>query len=58
MGPHSLVNWGAHSDDYPTAYFTVAAAIGQSSLTPTHYSLQSSYWTYCIVGVAVMWEWQ
>lgn len=28
MGPHSLMNWGAHCDDYPTPYFTVAAAIG------------------------------
>ncbi len=30
MGPHSFVNWGAHCDDYPTPYFTVAAAIGIS----------------------------
>ena len=29
MGPKSLVNWGAHTEDYPTPYFTVAAAIGK-----------------------------
>ena len=23
-----FTNWGSHSDSYPTAYFTVAAAIG------------------------------
>lgn len=30
MGPHSLLNWGAHYDHYPTTYFTAAAAIGMS----------------------------
>ena len=28
IGPHSFVKWGAHSDCYPCAYFTAAAAIG------------------------------
>jgi len=28
IGPHCFVKWGAHSNCYPTAYFTAAAAIG------------------------------
>jgi len=28
IGPHWFVKWGAHSDSYPCAYFTAAAAIG------------------------------
>ena len=28
IGPHTFTNWGSHHDSYPTAYFTVAAAIG------------------------------
>ena len=28
IGPHTFTNWGSHHDCYPSAYFTVAAAIG------------------------------
>ena len=28
IGPHNFINWGSHSDVYPCAYFTAAAAIG------------------------------
>ena len=28
IGPHVFTNWGSHHNSYPTAYFTVAAAIG------------------------------
>ena len=28
IGPHLFTNWGSHHNSYPTAYFTVAAAIG------------------------------
>ena len=28
IGSHVFTNWGSHHDCYPTAYFTVAAAIG------------------------------
>ena len=28
IGPHTFTNWGSHSDNYPYAYFTAAAAIG------------------------------
>jgi O-phospho-L-seryl-tRNASec:L-selenocysteinyl-tRNA synthase len=30
IGSHVFSNWGSHHDCYPTAYFTVAAAIGMS----------------------------
>ena len=30
IGPHVFSNWGSHHDNYPTAYFTAAAAIGMS----------------------------
>lgn len=30
IGPHCFVNWGSHSNDYPCAYFTAAAAIGMT----------------------------
>ena len=30
IGPHRFVNWGSHSNDYPCAYFTAAAAIGMT----------------------------
>ena len=28
IGPQEFTNWGSHHNCYPTAYFTVAAAIG------------------------------
>lgn len=28
IGPHTFTNWGSHCNVYPSAYFTVAAAIG------------------------------
>jgi len=28
IGPHCFTNWGSHSNNYPCAYFTAAAAIG------------------------------
>ena len=28
IGPHIFSNWGSHHNNYPTAYFTVAAAVG------------------------------
>lgn len=30
IGPHTFINWGAHSDHYPCAYLTAAAAIGMT----------------------------
>lgn len=28
IGAHTFINWGAHHNSYPCAYFTAAAAIG------------------------------
>lgn len=28
IGPHVFTNWGSHHNRYPSAYFTVAAAVG------------------------------